>query len=43
MADGVDAKRRIEYGKCASEACEEKTAYPTHYAVVQKADEKSAA
>ena len=42
MAAGVDAKRRIEHGECVSQAGEEKTAYPTHYAVVEKADEKSA-
>jgi len=42
MADGVDAKRRIEHGECASHTGEEKTAYSTHYAVVEKADEKGA-
>jgi hypothetical protein len=42
MADGVDAKRRIEDGECASHTGKEKTAYSTHYAVVEKADKKSA-
>ena len=42
MADGVDEKRRIEHGECASHTGEEKAPHPTHYAVVEKADEKSA-
>ena len=42
MADGVDAKRRIEHGECASHTGEEKATHSTHYAVVEKADEKSA-
>jgi len=42
MADGVDKKRRIEYGECASNAGEEKAAYSTHHAVEKKADKKSA-
>jgi hypothetical protein len=42
MADGVDAKRRIEHGECASYTGEKKTAYSTQHAVVEEADEKSA-
>ncbi len=42
MADGVDAKRRIEHGEYASQTGEEKTACSTHHAVEEKADEKSA-
>ena len=42
MADGVDAKRRIEHGECASHTGKKKAPHPTHYAVVEKADEKSA-
>jgi hypothetical protein len=42
MADGIDAKRRIEHGECASQTGEEKTAYSTHYAIVEKADEERA-
>ena len=40
MADGVDAKRRIEHGECASHTGEEKATNSTHYAVVEKANEK---
>ncbi len=45
MADGVDAKRRIEHGECASHTGEEKKATHSthyHYAVMEKADEKGA-
>ena len=42
MADGVDEKRRIEHGECASHTGKEKTAYSTQQAVVEEADEKSA-
>ena len=40
MADGVDEKRRIENSECAPHAGEEKTPYPAHQTVVEKADEK---
>jgi len=42
MTDGVDTKRRIEHGECASQAGEEKATHSTHEAVVEKADEESA-
>jgi len=42
MTDGVDKKRRIKYGECASDTGKEKTADSTHYAVEEKADEKRA-
>ena len=42
MAYGVDAKRRIQHGECASQAGEEKTADSAHDAAVEKADEKGA-
>ena len=41
MADGVDAKRRIEHREYASHTGEKKTAYPTQHAVVEEADKKS--
>jgi hypothetical protein len=42
MTDGVDEKRRIQYGECASDAGEEKAADSTHYAIEEKAHEKRA-
>ncbi len=42
MADGVDAKCRIEDGERASHTSEEKAADAAHDAVVEKADEKRA-
>jgi len=42
MADGVNAKRRVEHSECASHTGEEKTTDSTHDAVVEKADEKCA-
>jgi hypothetical protein len=42
MTDGVDEKRRIQYGECASDAGEEKTADSTHHAIEEKAHEKRA-
>src|SRR3981081_2730252 len=42
MADGGDAKRRIEHREVASHPGEKKTAYPAQQAVVEEADEKCA-
>jgi hypothetical protein len=42
MTDGVDEKRRIQYGECASDAGEEKAADSTQYAIEEKAHEKRA-
>jgi len=42
MTNRVDEKRRIQYGECASDAGEEKTADSAHHAIEEKADEKCA-
>jgi hypothetical protein len=42
MTNGVDEKRRIQYGECASDAGEEKTTDSTHHAIEEKAREKRA-
>ncbi len=42
MTDGVDKERRIQYGECASDAGEEKTADSAHHTIEEKTDEKCA-
>ena len=42
MTDGINKERRVQYGECASDAGEEKTADSAHHAIEKKADEKCA-
>lgn len=39
MTDGVDKKRRIQYGECTSNTGEEKITGSIHHAIEEKTDE----